>query len=191
MRNVKVILILAMAATAFGCAGVPRDAPGDGRALRFGDDRYDQAFEATLAALQEQGFELARHDHRFGVISTRPRRAPTLFEPWDASNSDGDQIMQATFNEMRRRVQVQIVPSKQSTKYVLKVAVTLEQRQEPTRFLDGTTSGRGTFRRLDQMPEEYARRGMVKRAWNEIGRDAGMEARLLLAIHGRMQVSPS
>ncbi|MCG8510191.1 MAG: hypothetical protein MI741_13265, partial [Rhodospirillales bacterium] len=39
---------------------------------------YETVYHAAIDVLRERGFDINRKDHRFGVITTHPRGAPTL-----------------------------------------------------------------------------------------------------------------
>ncbi len=71
---------------------------------------FDQIFASTIEVLREQQFVVDRQDRRFGVITTLPKQASTMIEPWRGDNSNFGQAYDATVNVNRRLVRVEMRP---------------------------------------------------------------------------------
>lgn len=69
---------------------------------------YDRVYHAAQLVLRQQGFVLARQDHRFGVISTRSLPAPWAIEVWNGTSTTLYQRAESTFNTERRVVTVML-----------------------------------------------------------------------------------
>lgn len=162
---------------------------------RFSDQDYDRIYTAAVEALWDFGFRIDRRDHRFGRISTLPLGAATVVEPWHPQNSSTGQAVQATFLDLRRRVNVMLDPETsnkaaplhtgEGQDYLLRVEVLLEKRQLPTRGIINSGSGR-LFTRLDAVPSEWKRRGITSSYWLSVGRDPQFEAKLVRQIVDRI-----
>lgn len=74
-------------------------------------EEYDRIFEATVDVLRLNQFIVDRQDRRFGVITTKPRVAASLLEPWWTDNTTAYQHLDATMNYERRIVTVRLEPA--------------------------------------------------------------------------------
>ena len=103
-----VALLLPIAATTVGCASTasPRVV-----ALETSASAYDDAFEATLDTLRREGYRLERVDRRFGIITTKPRTTPTLFEPWRGWGNPVDTAIEGTLHHEQRVLRVAFRPA--------------------------------------------------------------------------------
>lgn len=72
--------------------------------------RYDAVFDATLESLRREQFVLNRVDRRLGVITTEPRPASSVLEPWRGDNSTVGQAVESTLHDQHRVVRVQFRP---------------------------------------------------------------------------------
>lgn len=165
---------------------------------------YRATFDAGAEVLRDAGFRVDRRDFRFGVITSQPKGSPTVFEPWQPDNSDGDQAWQSTVGDLRRTVTLSFAPPRKpgprnietptssdaaaagdpAAGYALRVEVLIERLQVPQRRLNGRTRG-SVFADLSETPAELRRRGINGRYWQPIGRDVQLEARLLEKILAR------
>lgn len=72
---------------------------------------YDRLFESAQHVLRKRGFTIDRASHRFGLIQTEPRSAPTAFEPIRNNNVGLKRQAQATARHVRRIVTVRLEPA--------------------------------------------------------------------------------
>lgn len=161
---------------------------------------YNPVFQAAMDTLQDQGFRLDRRDYRFGVITTYPKVSPTIFEPWYDDNTTANQAIASTVNYQRRRVSIRLLPEQAPAKqapitdiasnsalplpagYLLDAQVFIEQVETPRRFLTGSTDQGRIFRNLHTAPANLKVRGISDNYWRVIGRDTGMEQKLIASI---------
>jgi len=155
---------------------------------------YEATYDTAIDTLRDAGFRIARDDPRFGVITSYPKDAPTIFEPWVDDNSTYTQARDATLNDLRRVVTVKLealentqdrTGERDNLQYELIVEVTVERRQEPTRYLTHSARGR-IIAHYSEAPVRLAQRGLGETYWEPIGTDAHMANRLLEAINQRM-----
>lgn len=154
---------------------------------------YTRIYNAAVEVLREYDFQVDRHSHRFGTITTRYLASPTIFEPWRKSNTTSDQAWENTFNQQQRRVIVTLeptdvgddrrmtrrAPNLEPAAYRLRVEVFVERREHPNRYLAGATAGHGVFGTLTAEPGELSQRGVRGPYWRPLGRDPLLEQRLL------------
>lgn len=153
---------------------------------------YDRVFNASVDVLRDFGFMPARQDRRFGVITSRPRLAASVFEPWRTDNTTGDQVLANTINHRRRTVRVELLPRSTEvgpdapaarTNYQLAVTVELEQRQHPPRNLHtAAASSVAFYGRSGGARRVLTAAGVERSFWRPVGRDPLLEQRLIAAI---------
>ena len=174
-----------------GCQAVP-DQPNP---VRIAADDYGRLFHASVDVLREYRFRIDRQDYRFGVVTTDPLDAPTIFEPWDSTNSTLKQVEQATLSHLRRTVTVSFDRAEDESDaadgadYELDVSVALQRKSVPVRRLSGKTR-RNVFSTLSAVPYEWAKRGIPAVYWEDIGRDEELERRLLARIIAEAEAPP-
>lgn len=161
-------------------------------------DDYDAAYRAAIETLRDAGYRVARDDYRFGTITTYPKEAPTVFEPWVGDNTTWEQAREATLNDLRRVVTVQLRQEDFLREfaeghdlqlagglYGLVVEVAIQRRQEPTRYLTHSARGR-VIAQYAEAPARLARRGLDETYWEPIGADPHLAQRLLDEVRGRI-----
>ncbi len=150
---------------------------------------YRRMFDAALLVLRDAGFVLDRRDYRFGIITTRPLFAPTIFEPWHARHTSSSTTLESTFNDQRRLVRVSLLPAQptlpddatqplNTDTYQLIVEVQLERRQHGLQRLEGSADAGhviSSMRRTDRANNQSDH-------WRAMGRDTALEERLLQQI---------
>jgi hypothetical protein len=146
-------------------------------------EAYETVFRRAVEVLRDRGFAVDRQDFRFGLIQTRPKGSPTVFEPWRPDNVRAHEAWQSTLGDLRRVVRVRFRPvdgevaSGPGADFVMEVQVQLERLQLPARRMSGRTHG-AVFADLREVPEELQRRGIKGAYWQAVGRDAALEQRL-------------
>lgn len=129
-----------------------------------------------------------------GRIDTFPMTGSTVFEPWRVDSTPGYEKWHATFQSIRRRATVRVVPTEGG--YLLDVLVQkeLEDLDKP----ENATAGGSTLRHDGTLvrQEGAAGRYSVTLGWIPIGRDATLEQRILadlvarLGVKGELQLPP-
>ncbi|MEM6552025.1 MAG: hypothetical protein AAF750_07850 [Planctomycetota bacterium] len=187
-------LVTALAATLFGCSTAP-DPAGPATAAAeprpsltpIPADQYHPTLDAARRALLDLGYTLDRDDHRFGVLTTKPRASATLAEVWRPDNRTADLATESTLVDLRRTVRITLTPLTRSnplTPFALGVEVLIARRQAPLRYLNG--SARSVFASLNALPEEWEARGIEPEYWQPVKRDPALEAHLTQRILDRL-----
>jgi len=101
-------VLVALAIVLGGCAGGGTPPMANPHQIEAHD--YRQTFVSSIQVLRDQGFTVDRQDYRFGVITTRPLGASTLFEPWVGDHATVDQAVASTLHDHRRSVRVTLEP---------------------------------------------------------------------------------
>jgi len=177
------MVVLGMASGLVGCQKqiTQIDSP-----LPVASQDYQIAFDATVEALRELNFIVDRQDRRFGVITTRPRIAGSIFEPWQADNNSLEQVGENTMNHRRRIVRVEMAQVETTGDYTLDVEVLVEQQQRSSQQLHTAATRQISFRgrsggtRLGELSRD------VEVFWRQVGRDELMENRILGLIQSRL-----
>ncbi len=191
------ISLLALGAVT-GCAGPAVDNP-----IAVSPEEYHQVIAASVEVLRDMRFEVDRQSHRFGVVTTQPRIAPSLAEVWHPENSTWDQMVESTINLQRRKVRVTLEPaetapsadepagSEDLREYMMRVEVVIERKQTPERQLTSATFASLDFNENRAAGHEIlTERGRESEFWRPIGRDPRLEQRLVLAILDRAGERP-
>lgn len=181
MTRLAIILLLL---SLMGCAS---SLPSSSNPMTVDAREYARLFDASVEVLRDRGFRIDRQDFRFGTVTSKPDGSPTLLEPWRGDNHTVALAGWSTLSDLRRVVTVTLEPQSDTPEqslYDLSVVVELQREQSPLRRLDGNSS-KGQFRSLNEVPEEWARRGVTAKSWETVGRDEAMEQALLHAIVDR------
>ncbi len=167
---------------------------------------YTRMYRAAVDVLQDYGFRLNRHSHRFGLITTQHQDAPSAFEPWRPANTSASQAWENTLNHQRYQAVVSIEPvdtnpskrpreqaaTAQPASYRLRVEVFIERHQTPGQRLNGSTASPNIYDALDAMPQELKDRGIERAYWLPLGRDPDLEQHILADIVRRsMNINPT
>lgn len=89
------------------CAG-PTAVVDDADTLPVDASRYNETFEAAVAAVRAKGYTTAFRDPEAGVIETEPVRAGTILEPWRVDNTSFAGTLEQTAGMRRRRIRIEI-----------------------------------------------------------------------------------
>lgn len=119
-----------------------------------------------------------------GGLTTYPEVSGTSLEPWRGDASRGFERLQSTFQTIRRRATVRVIP--ESGGYSIDVQVVKEQEDvDQSQF---ATAGSAAQRHDGSIVrnENQLRQLPVTLGWYEIGRDRDLERRLMEGILGRI-----
>lgn len=163
---------------------------------------YHRVFDASVDVLREHKFTVDRKDRRFGVVSSKPLPASSVLEPWQTDNTVAQDYSENTLHFQRRSVRVELrpitpapadpaqpaSPGRASTTpatgdYELEVIVNVDRLYHPPVQLISAALRPFDFRhqrkRYREVTTEY---GVDASYWQPVGRDAGLEKRLLAQI---------
>ncbi len=174
-------------------------------------------FWDQLVAVVDNYFEIEREDRvrlvdnmpTIGRIDTVPELGATIFEPWRSDSVGFYERLESTYQTIRRRALIQVVPSENG--YMVDVAVYKEL--EDLRRPDHSNAGDATFRNddsldryndqtqgptstLDSFPTYGRARGPIgpqpfTLGWIPIGRDTALEQRIIADLLMRLGVPSS
>ena len=191
MRGVCIVLAVMGIVVASGC--VNHRATSADNPSPISTASYEQTFDASVDVLRDMGFVVDRKDYRYGVVTTRPDVSPTGVEVWHPDNTTDAQAWDSTLAYLRRRVTLQLEPVDASQladtaqAYQLRAEVLVERRQEPMRYLTGSTRGGRIFGHLRGVPADYRRKGITGSYWEPVTRDTALEQRLIRAVQIRAE----
>jgi hypothetical protein len=104
--------------------------------LPLGPESYGMVYEKVLDILGDY-FEIDQHSRYDGVITTFPRTAPGIGQPWKPGSPDFYQRLLASFQSIRYRAVVQIQAEENGGYFIdVKVFKELEDLPSPTRDLE-------------------------------------------------------
>lgn len=198
--TLRLILAAAIVLPAGGCAGGWfRGKSGPGGPLPLENPllvpAVDREFlwNQTVDALDDY-FRIEREDRvrliggilTEGRIDTFPMTGSTVFEPWRVDSTPGYEKWHATFQSIRRRATVRVIPAEGG--YLLDVLVQkeLEDLDKPEHATAGGATLRhdGTIVRQEGAPGRYS----VTLGWIPIGRDVTLEQRILADMVARLDL---
>ncbi len=122
-----------------------------------------------------------------GRIDAFPRIGATVLEPHRGDSAGAYNRWESTFQTIRRRATVRVIPD--ATGYVIDVAV--EKDLEDLPRPEYATAGAATFRNdssLPSVPAQAVSRTRLSDRWILIGRDPELEQRMLADIQSRLTV---
>lgn len=142
-------------------------------------------------------FEIEREDRvrqvgdvlTVGRIDTHPINGATLLEPYRKDSATMYERLESTFQTIRRRAVVQVIPSDQG--YLIEVAVYKELEDAPRP--EYATTGSATLRHDTTLRGEQDIVGgqATNIGWIPQGRDVALEQTLLTQILMELRVSPN
>jgi hypothetical protein len=120
-----------------------------------------------------------------GRIETAPLDGATILEPWRKDSVGSFNRWESTFQSIRRRATVRVIPDPNG--YLVEVIV-LKEPEDLAKPEKGTV-GPAAFGSELSLPthrlEEFTRTHTSQR-WIQLGRDPALEQRMLMDIHARL-----
>jgi hypothetical protein len=120
-----------------------------------------------------------------GYIETAPQDGATWLEPHRRDSVGSFNRWESTFQTIRRRAVIRVVPDVAG--YLVEVIVEKELEDLPTP--EHATAGAATFRNDGSLPSrrlEQVSRTRTSPRWIPLGRDPPLEQRMLAEIHARL-----
>jgi hypothetical protein len=120
-----------------------------------------------------------------GRIETAPQDGATWLEPHRGDSVGAFNRWESTFQTIRRRAVIRVIPD--ANGYLVEAIV--EKELEDVRNPEKATAGAATFRNDDSLPSrrlEEVNRLRSSPRWIQLGRDPALEQRLLAEIHARL-----
>jgi hypothetical protein len=141
------------------------------------DDYFTIAREQRARRVSEVSME--------GRIETRPESGATWLEPHRRDSVGRFNRWESTFQTIRRRAVVRVIPD--AAGYLVEVVVEKELENLPKP--EHATAGAATFRNDGSLPSrrlEQVSRTRTSPQWISLGRDTALEQRMLADIHARL-----
>jgi hypothetical protein len=120
-----------------------------------------------------------------GRIETAPQTGATWLEPHQRDSVGRFNRWESTFQTIRRRAVVRVIPD--AAGYLVEVVVDKELENLPKP--EHATAGAATFRNDSSLPSrrlEQNSRTRTSPSWISLGRDTALEQRMLADIHARL-----
>ena len=148
----------------------------------------DCVWESIQETLRQRGFRLDRVDREAGVITTMPETSQHFFEFWRRDVDTRPDFWEASFNTMRRWVQVTMTPS--GTGADVTVIVHKERLSSLDRQFNSTGAAYKYFGA--ELPATTGQERVTPEndRWVNRGRDLAMEQLYLAEILDRARTTP-
>jgi hypothetical protein len=144
-------------------------------------DVVSEYFTITGEQPPRRGPEVATE----GRIDTAPQDGATWLEPHRNDSVGRFNRWESTFQTIRRRAAIHVIPGPGA--YTIEIAV--EKELEDLPHPERATAGAATFRNDGSLPnekEEQVSRTRLSPRWIALGRDPPLEQRMLAEIHARL-----
>ncbi|MBI1335963.1 MAG: hypothetical protein GC164_03265 [Phycisphaera sp.] len=179
MKLSGAVLIALTLAPLLGCASKPSVS----NPIEVDVREYSRLERAAVLVLRDRGFRVDRQDYRFGVVTSKPQGASTIFEPWRADKNTLALATQSTFNNERRLVRITLQPVENDpATYLLSSEVVIERQARPGKRLTGSSNGYNVFGSTMPLSDDQARAGLAPIYWRPVQRDESLERDLLARI---------
>jgi len=120
-----------------------------------------------------------------GRIDTFPQIGATVFEPHRFDSVGQYNEWESTFQTIRRRAVLRVIPEQGGYLIDVEVQKELEDLPRP----EHATAGAATFRNDNSLPSRLGERvspTRLSREWLPLGRDSALEQQILADIHARL-----
>lgn len=145
----------------------------------------DAVWASIQETLRRRGFRLDRVDREAGVVTTMPETSQHYFELWRRDVATQADFWEATFNPIRRWVEVQLTPAGE-----VSVIVHKERFSSLDRQFNNTGSAYQIFG--NSLPATTGQERVLPEhdRWIKRGRDVAMEKLYLAEIVDRVSTNP-
>jgi hypothetical protein len=185
--GVVVFLAISIAGSGSGCAlpGGPSALAASpvSNPLYVNSNNEDAVWERTVAVIHEFHFGIARENRQSRVIETDYFVGSGVLEPWHSDSVGTGNRLESTFQSIRRKVLVNILPDNQSQGYLVSVEAFKELEDLPG--LAANSAGAATFSNFEPLRRDLnpVVGQSAPSGWIPLGRDVALEG----AILGRLQ----
>lgn len=157
--------------------------------IELGHRQYGYVFEACLASLLDQGFEILESNRYDGRIETLPRVAPGILNVLKAGSPDLRERLLATAQTYRHRASIIIQPADNSGYFVeVIVRKELEDLPKPVR----STVGAAVFRSEQTVERQFEVIDPIffESGWIYKGRDCALEQEIIRRLVSCLSAGP-
>ncbi|MDR1493265.1 MAG: hypothetical protein LBT05_11155 [Planctomycetaceae bacterium] len=181
-----------------GCASFYDHIPGIDNVSPANNPMYiasndaDMVWDRVVDAVDDY-FEIEREEPvrlygSEGRIDSYPRIAATYLEPWFSDSVTAEERLESTYQTIRRRATVRVVPENIGFSVFVSVYKELEDMPRPLGSNSGTASF--TYRNAINTINVETGGAPVSGGWISLGRDAALEQRILLKIRHNLKNPP-
>lgn len=187
------IILLSLLVVSAGCLGPRRSDYVTSMPLSVEQDASAASafWEGVEETLHDRGFELDRVDRRAGVITTLPVTSQQFFEFWRHDVDTREDLWEATFNSIRRRVEVTVSRGDGGAWSDVSVVVYKQRYSAPDRQFNSTGELYEYFGTALPTTTGEIDVGTERDRWIDIGRDPAMAAYVLDRIIKRTGAAAS
>ncbi len=182
-KYLPLMSIALSAVVLIGCA--EKRQPPPQQALVAHDASFEQVWDACVASLKEDDWQIDRGDRRFGLIVTKPEIGKQFFEFWRKDAASSEDLLNSSLHTIRRIVTIHIVKHG-PMQFQIDVEARAQRVSIASNQLDSTV----------EASELTARQG-VSRAprrsyypnltWVDIGREPALEQVIMSNIASRLE----
>lgn len=185
----SLLLTTVLATAVFGCA-TPFTVPVETQPaanpflLPIGSNakNFETTWERCVDVLHQYKFAIERENRPAGTIETEYKVGSGVLEPWHPDSVNAAARLESTFQSIRRRVIVRVIPDDQGAGYLVGVEAFKEREDIPGRV--NNTPGGGTFNEYDPGDRDVSLAvGQSQLSgWVPLGRDIPLERDLLSSL---------
>lgn len=143
---------------------------------------FERTWETCVDVLHQYKFAIQRENRPAGTIETEYKVGAGVLEPWHPDSVDSAARWESTFQSIRRKVIIRIIPDDEGLGYLVGVEAFKEREDLPA----GVNSSRGasTFNEYELDGQDVSR--SVSEAdvagWIPLGRDVALERDILQSL---------
>lgn len=183
LPHIRCFVTVVAMGLAGGCTPVQRD--GDPMVQDFSvadQSQLNELLETCENVLRDQGFRIDRLDRRAGVVTTHPETSKHFFEVWRKDVATRYDLWEATFNTIRRTVEIQTEPDLIRGEARMTLTVKRERFSSPDRQFNNSNAAFQFYG--DTLPSATTGERVTRAdsEWIEDGRDLALEELLINKI---------
>lgn len=186
IKRFLIVIISGMLVFQVGCSG-PKQVNETSRPVKLMAADTRRAMEVSEDVLRSMSFTIDKMDFEKGIIITKPLSGAQFFEFWRKDNTSSYASGEANLHSIRRWVVLEFV--QQDQEVVASCKVPTQRLSIPESEMSGMSQAASMFTTSDsslqklQLNAEQAE----DMAWIDLGRDGGLENRVLEMIDSRIK----
>jgi hypothetical protein len=189
LRTLSTILLLVASTTQICCVGAGAAGPRAAHApianpIFVAGTNHEAIWERTVDVLHDYRFDIARENKLDGVIETDYKVGSSVLEPWHQETIGHDNRWESTFQSIRRRALVSIVPAEGG----FLVSTEVFQELEDVRGVAANSAGGATFQESTPLQRdlELVVGQSTPSGWLPQGRDSVLEQDMLHRLNAAL-----
>jgi hypothetical protein len=172
--------LLVVALAGFILAGCRAPGPTTSRveAQLADEDAYRHFWLHAIRSVRHFGYDLDRADPAAGVITSRPLTSKQWFEFWRNDTLAADQVLEASLQTVRRKINLTIQPTPDKEEYLVSAVVNVERQDRSERSVTTPANVMQAF----NPKSSWGAASTSGITWVDLGRDPVLEAAVLKQI---------